>query len=112
MKENITILQRELNSVQDQITALEKAMDTKFDYGLGEGDPSITHQEIDRALLEHLKERAETLRRAIAGIGQGTYGICAQCGNPIHADRLAVLPDTRICVHCAQANQRRLRVEL
>jgi RNA polymerase-binding transcription factor DksA len=112
MKEHTTILQRELDDVQGQIAALERAVNTKFDYSLGEGDPSITHQEVDRALLEHLKERAETLKRAISGIGQGTYGICEQCGNSIHPDRLAVLPDTRICIRCAQVSQRTWRVEL
>jgi DnaK suppressor protein len=56
-------------------------------------------------LLEQLKKRAETLQQAISGDGDGTYGICEKCGKPIHPDRLAVLPDTRICIECARNAQ-------
>jgi hypothetical protein len=42
----------------------------------------------------------------LSRLSQGTYGICAQCGRPIHPDRLAILPDTRLCIHCAQAGVR------
>ena len=101
-KKHITILQRELDEIKSQIAALEKATASKPDYGLGEGDPAITRWEMDQALLEQLKERAETLQKAISGDGEGTYGICEKCGNPIHPDRLAVLPDTRICIECAR----------
>ncbi|MFL7792285.1 MAG: TraR/DksA C4-type zinc finger protein [Anaerolineae bacterium] len=33
---------------------------------------------------------------------KGTYGICERCGKPIHPDRLAVLPETRLCIECAR----------
>jgi DnaK suppressor protein len=50
-----------------------------------------------------LREKAEILERAMAGAMDGGYGICERCGNPIHPDRLAVLPDTRICIACARS---------
>jgi DnaK suppressor protein len=105
MEEHKTILQRELEEVQSQIATLERATASKPDYGLGEGDPGITRWELDQALLEQLRERAETLKRALSGSSQGGYGNCEQCGSPIHPDRLAVLPDTRICINCARASQ-------
>jgi DnaK suppressor protein len=106
MKEHTAILQRELDEVQRQINTLEDATAIKPDYGLGEGDPAIPRWEMDKALLEQLKERAETLKRALSGSNKGTYGICEQCGKPIHPDRLAILPDTRTCVDCARTAQR------
>jgi RNA polymerase-binding transcription factor DksA len=105
MPEHTNILARELEQVERQIAALEKATEIKPDYGLGEGDPAITRWEMDRALLEQLRERAETLERAISGSSESAYGICELCGNPIHPDRLAVLPDTRICINCARLAQ-------
>ena len=104
-KDHTTILQRELEDVQKQIEALERAAEFKPDYGLGEGDPEITRWEMDRALLRRLKERRETLKSALSGSSDGAYGICERCGNPIHPDRLAVLPDTRICINCARMAQ-------
>ena len=98
------ILERELNEVKRQIAALEESTSAKPDYGLGQGDPAITRWEMDKALLENLRKREETLVKAMSGKA-GRYGICEKCGQPIHPDRLAVLPDTRICVSCARSKQ-------
>ena len=103
MEDRTTILRRELDELQAQITALERALEEKPDYGLGQGDPAVTRWELDRALLQRLRGRAAGIELALSQISQGTYGICVQCGMPIHPDRLAVLPDTRVCIRCAQA---------
>jgi DnaK suppressor protein len=103
MKDHATILQGELDQVQRQIAALEKATDIKPDYGLGEGDPAITRWEMDKALLVQLREKQETLKHAMTETGDGGYGTCENCGNPIHPDRLAVLPDTTVCITCARS---------
>lgn len=105
MQDKIAILQRELDQVQAQIAALEMAVEEKPDYGLGKGDPSVARWELDRALLQRLRKRAESLKQGLLRISQGTYGICVECSRPIHPNRLAVLPDTTICIGCAQAGQ-------
>lgn len=107
MKEHTIILQRELEEVQRQIAALERATESKPDYGLGEGDPAITRWEMDAALLERLRERRNDLTRTLSGASGAIYGICERCGNPIHPDRLAVLPDTKTCIECARLAQPR-----
>ncbi|MGD2143880.1 MAG: TraR/DksA C4-type zinc finger protein [Anaerolineae bacterium] len=99
-------LQRELEELREQIAALEVALEQKPDYGMGKGDPSITRWELDRAMLGELQERAASLRRQLSRISQGTYGICDRCGKRIDPDRLAVLPDTEICIECARSGQR------
>ena len=38
---------------------------------------------------------------ALARVEDGTYGDCLQCGEPISAERLAVLPATPLCKICA-----------
>jgi DnaK suppressor protein len=106
MKDQIKILQNELVKVQNQIDRLETAVQIEPDYGRGEADPSITSRQVDRALLEHLNERVETLKSAISGVDEGMYGVCQRCGDAIHPGRLAVLPDTELCVDCAQRDQR------
>lgn len=95
-------LKKELERIESQINKLDSAIDAEPDYGLGEGDPAVTQREVDRALLASLKERQETLGRAIEEMSNGTYGICEKCGDPIHPDRLDILPDTTMCVQCAQ----------
>jgi RNA polymerase-binding transcription factor DksA len=56
-------------------------------------------------MLVELKRRAEGLERQLSRIREGTYGICEHCGKPIDPARLAVLPDTNICIECARSDK-------
>ncbi|MGD8996538.1 MAG: TraR/DksA C4-type zinc finger protein [Anaerolineae bacterium] len=96
-------LQRELGELRTQIAALETGLKEKPDYGMGEGDPSITRWELDQAMLAELKRRAEGLERQLSRISEGTYGLCERCGKPIDPRRLAVLPDANMCIECARS---------
>jgi len=96
-------LKRELEELRRQIAALEEGLEDKPEYGMGKGDPAITRWELDQAMLSDLRERADSLERQLSRISQGTYGICERCGEPIDPDRLAVLPDTNLCISCARS---------
>lgn len=102
MSERKAALVAELEGLTEQIEALEQALEVKPDYGMGIGDPAVTQWELDQALLERLRVHSDGLRQAIARHESGTYGFCERCGKPIHPDRLAVLPDTTLCIDCAQ----------
>jgi RNA polymerase-binding transcription factor DksA len=98
----IASIRDELQKLRGQIDKLERALEVQPDYGLGEGDPAIVRREMDQALLEQSRERAEVLENALARITEGTYGRCERCGQPIHPDRLAVLPGAKLCIRCAR----------
>jgi len=98
-------LQQELDELRRQIDTLERGLEDKPDYGMGKGDPSITRWELDQAMLSDLRKRADNLEEQLSRIGQGTYGVCERCGDPINPDRLAVLPDTNLCVRCARSGE-------
>ena len=106
MTEQMIELEHELEQLRSKITALEAALQEKPDYGIGEGDPAVTSWELDHALLHDFKEREASLEQALQRLDRGTYGVCEQCGNPIHPDRLAILPDTKVCIRCAQGKAR------
>ncbi|MGC9520329.1 MAG: TraR/DksA family transcriptional regulator [Anaerolineae bacterium] len=102
MERQKEVLQRELDELEEQITGLEEALQVKPDYGMGKGDPAVTQWELDQAMLERLRGHADKLRQALARLDEGTYGICERCGKRIDPNRLAVLPDTTLCVECAR----------
>jgi|YNPNPStandDraft_1061719.scaffolds.fasta_scaffold00812_7 RNA polymerase-binding transcription factor DksA len=106
MEDRTSILQRELEQLRAQIAALERSLQETPDYGLGRGDPAVTQWELDYALLQQLKERAASLEHLLSD--RSSYGICERCGEQIHPDRLAVLPDTRLCARCARAEKSRV----
>ena len=64
-----------------------------------------------QAMAKAGRERAALeLRRieaALARIRNGTFGECAQCAEPIAAQRLASHPAVTMCVSCTQALERR-----
>jgi RNA polymerase-binding transcription factor DksA len=99
----IDLLQEELAKTKGQIARLQAALHEKPDYGMGEGDPAIVRWELDQALLDQSRERAMSLEQAIAKLLKGTYGSCERCGQSIHPDRLAVLPETKLCIDCARS---------
>ncbi len=96
-------LQHELEELHGQISTLEEALEKKPDYGMGKGDPAITRWELDQAMLDDLERRAASLEKQLSRVSQGTYGLCEQCGEPIDPNRLAVLPDTNLCINCARS---------
>ena len=98
------VLQRELNELRDQIDILKKNLEEQPDYGLGQGDHAITQRELDRTLLQQLEARAVDIESTLSQTTENMYGVCGQCGEPIHPDRLAVLPNTKVCIQCAKAN--------
>ncbi|MBN1640549.1 MAG: TraR/DksA C4-type zinc finger protein [Anaerolineae bacterium] len=98
-------IQDELTKIKEQIAKLEQSLEDKPDYGLGQGDPAIVRWEMNHALLEQSRERAASLEQALSRINKGTYGICERCGQPIHPDRLAVLPGVTTCIRCARGEQ-------
>jgi RNA polymerase-binding transcription factor DksA len=95
-------VQAELTRTREHIARLEKELEDKPDYGLGEGDPAIVRWELNQALLQQSRERVASLEQALSRLEQGIYGVCERCSSPIHPDRLAVLPDVRLCIRCAR----------
>jgi RNA polymerase-binding transcription factor DksA len=102
VQKEIQVLQKELAKTREQIAKLQASLQEKPDYGMGKGDPAIVRWELDQAILEQSKERATSLEQALARLQQGTYGTCERCGQPIHPDRLTVLPETKLCIACAR----------
>ncbi|GAB3997682.1 TraR/DksA family transcriptional regulator [Nocardioides marmoraquaticus] len=53
------------------------------------------------ALLAGARQRLAEVDAALARLGDGTYGRCERCGEPIPEARLLARPSARTCVPCA-----------
>jgi RNA polymerase-binding transcription factor DksA len=95
------VLERQPANLETQTAKLEDALEDRPDYGLREGDPAITRCELNHTLLDQLRERRGLVRHVLLRAEGGTYGRCVRYGDEVHPDRLAVLPDTRLCADCA-----------
>jgi RNA polymerase-binding transcription factor DksA len=105
VREETRALQEELDRQREQIAKLELALEDRPDNGPGQGDPAATRWEINLALLVQSRKRANEIEQALSRAKRGNYGVCRECGEPIHPDRLAVLPSTKVCIRCARTDE-------
>jgi DnaK suppressor protein len=60
------------------------------------------------ALETHQRGLLAEIEQALQRMDDGTYGQCADCGQPIAPERLEALPWASLCIDCkARAEQRR-----
>lgn len=55
--------------------------------------------------VSFVKKQLVQLRKAMTRIKIGKYGICEKCGKMIDTDRLAIKPETTICIDCAKEQE-------
>ncbi len=57
------------------------------------------------SLIQNREDRVRALDEAIERAHKGLYGICKSCGEEIPAERLAIMPETSLCVKCANKRE-------
>ena len=62
---------------------------------------ALENDETMVALEDELSAKESAINRALSRIDDGTYGVCEYCGSDIAKERLRVLPESTLCVHCA-----------
>lgn len=70
-----------------------------------EADEQIGHARVT-AIREQIERQLIQIRKALARIKIGRYGICEKCGQMIDTDRLMVMPSTTICVGCEKKKEK------
>ncbi|MNZ66003.1 RNA polymerase-binding transcription factor DksA [compost metagenome] len=108
-----------MNAVADPRTALEalaaeyarRAESIRRDLAAAHSssfpEQAVQRQNDDvlRALLAEAEDGLQLVAHARERLAAGRYGICAACGEPIGAARLAALPTAERCVDCAGAQE-------
>jgi len=63
---------------------------------------AIVEKGVNEARLNDVKRRLERMVNALARMDAGTYGRCIRCGKDIPLGRLQAVPESLICVSCAE----------
>ena len=96
-------LEAALTELEARLTNIARDLDQPADRDWDEqaieieDDEALEHQ---AALVE--KEIA-SVRRALARIEDGSYGICVRCGEAIAPERLDARPEAALCIDCARS---------
>jgi DnaK suppressor protein len=59
-------------------------------------------QEFTLGLIENEQSTLELVNEALSRVEKGTYGLCAECDEPISKPRLQAIPYAKHCISCAR----------
>jgi DnaK suppressor protein len=101
IKQRLCVMLEEQQLRLDRIAVNVKHSDEPLEKDFAE---QATQHENDE-VLDYLGNSAKTeivlIKKAIARIDSGQYGICEVCDEPIKKERLEAVPYTTLCIKCA-----------
>lgn len=109
------IAPRRLDSVRRRLLARRRELEGALD-GVRVAPPGVEDEadqanttlerELSGQISNVVVDSLGDIDRALERIADGSYGICQDCGLPIPAERLLLLPATPLCVHCKAREER------
>ncbi len=63
---------------------------------------AIGEKSVNEARHAKVKQRLERLKNAVQRMENGSYGICLRCNKEIPFGRLSAVPESLICIPCAE----------
>ncbi len=106
MSKQLEIIRENLENTRKQLLK-ELGSKTEQDDSVGQDKEgaAIAYQEINKmtAYASTIEERLAEVEDALSKFGNGTYGLCSACNQPIPPARLAALPHATLCIDCKAA---------
>jgi DnaK suppressor protein len=108
----LTVRLAELRAEYDRaIVDLEDLQRDRVSDGAGDDQADTGTKTFEReqelSLVHGIQERVQQVEHALRRLGDGSYGECERCGNPIPTARLEAFPSVTLCVTCKQIEERR-----
>ena len=100
------ILQANRNRLIRRLQELGAGLSNAPEIRLEDPDAMLQERAKDFVVAQELHKHLETIDGALQAADRGEYGICEHCGQPIPPERLMVLPEARLCVHCKSLEER------
>jgi DnaK suppressor protein len=82
---------------KDDFRGLRNSAEDDLDEQIGHFDTEIKAGFVNKQVVQ--------LRKALTRMKIGKYGICEKCGQMIDTDRLAVKPETTLCLDCTKESE-------
>ena len=64
---------------------------------------AISSKSINEAALNNAKQALAKMKQALKIIDTADFGLCRECEEPIPYARLMIMPESDLCVQCAEA---------
>lgn len=83
---------KEADPFKDDGRLRENSLEEDVDEQLGHFDAEVKVNFVTKQIVQ--------FRKALTMIKIGKYGVCEKCGKMIDTDRLAIRPETTVCIDC------------
>ena len=110
-KKKIEKLSKQLLEQQERLLALVERTkkhlyrrDEPYSADFAEQAVEVENNEVVERLDEDAKIDLANIKKALARIEDGSYGICVECSNNISEARLDAIPQADRCIDCASLN--------
>lgn len=94
-------LRAQLEELESRADEIEDDLRHPLDADSSEQAVDLSDDEALAGVSGVLRREIADVRAALARIEDGSYGVCAGCGNEISARRLEVLSTATRCIDCA-----------
>jgi DnaK suppressor protein len=97
--------QRELQQVIDQAEENIRNLADSEPHDIADAASGVTLERTVIAQSSQDRTRLRLVELALERIRLGTFGICADCGDPISIKRLQAIPWASHCIHCQEKHE-------
>ena len=100
-----TAVEEQIQAVSRELAEMEKRAQTvDVDQPIGRLSrmDSLTNQGIILSSVNKAKTRLAKLKQAHKNIDDPEFGVCRECGEEIALKRLKALPESELCIDCAE----------
>ena len=94
-------LEQQLATMQSRLANIKKDAGHEYSGDSAEQAQERENDEVVDAIGNETAQSIQAIQRALERIDQGSYGICASCGEEIGKARLKVVPEATRCVDCS-----------
>ncbi len=111
-KHELEVQRKEVLKSLQQVESERQSLDVESPKD--SADQSVTNLSTE-SLFERSSQRRTTLRlidAALRRIAEGSFGVCATCGEKIKERRLEALPWTQFCLQCQQVIENEVNDDL
>lgn len=101
LKQRKAQLESRLAELDDRLHSIDEELEEHNNPDVEDYATEVEADEVLQGIGRAGKNEIRMIRAALDRIADGSYGICARCGEDISEERLDVLPFTPICKNCA-----------
>ncbi|MEQ9393862.1 TraR/DksA family transcriptional regulator [Haliea sp.] len=95
-------LEAKLAGLEQRLASIKRDVTRSHSIDSAEQAQERENDEVEEAIGVETEQSLRDVKAALARLDEGLYGICERCGDEIAPGRLEVLPETVLCVKCAQ----------